>query len=90
MDEGLIGEKGHRLSCLSLSCLLQQIVWCMMVHRQSVNGKGEEVGLGGKGAEGRGKGEEERRKKIEKVKKMDRKNNAGEAVVSGKVSMYSP
>lgn len=37
------------------------------VRRQSLNGKGEEEGLEGKGVNGRGKGKEER--KTEKVKK---------------------
>lgn len=53
VDEGLRGEKGQRLSWLSLSCLLQLIVWCTMVHRQSVNGMGEAEGQKGGGGGGR-------------------------------------
>lgn len=60
VDEGLRGEKGQRLSWLSFSCLLQLIVWCTMVHRQSVNGMGEEEGWGGRGAEREGEGKEDR------------------------------
>lgn len=82
MDEGLRGGKGQRLSCPSHSSLttLQQTIWCMMVHRQSVNGMEEKEGWGGKGATGRGEGREEER--IET-------NDSGEAVVNGKVPRYS-